>query len=88
MGYVRKRSVPSLVAGSAFSLLYASSSYLMANNLENGVQIAAVASLLLSISMGRRALKAGAAIPTVMSIAGILSTAYYGRKWYQEVYGL
>ncbi|CAN3355927.1 hypothetical protein DICA4_C01596 [Diutina catenulata] len=87
MGYSRKRSMPSLIAGLAFGGLYAVSGYLLKQNADYGLELALGSSAtLLMAGLGR-------AIPTqfkkplpLMLVAlGGLSTAYYTKK-YNEFY--
>ena len=56
-GYIRQKSVPSLIAGLAFAGLYATSGSLIAGNKDFGVELATLTSLLLSGAMVPRAIK-------------------------------
>lgn len=40
MGYARRGSLPSLIAGSTFAILYGSAGYLLKNNQDWGLEIA------------------------------------------------
>ncbi|CAK7902749.1 hypothetical protein CAAN1_18S01200 [[Candida] anglica] len=86
MGYVRKGSLPSLIAGTTFSILFGSAGYLLKQNADYGLEIAFVASSTLLAAGISRSLKAQKkAIPFVLIAIGGLSTAYYAKK-YNEFY--
>ncbi|KAJ3402391.1 hypothetical protein HDV05_008549 [Chytridiales sp. JEL 0842] len=88
MGYIKGKSVPSLVAGLTFAGLYAYSGYLIKSNADYGAELAAGTSLLLLGAMGPKALKAKKPVPVTMSLLGLVGGAYYGTKVYQNVYGV
>eukprot|EP00842_Homolaphlyctis_polyrhiza_P006994 jgi/Hompol1/884/HPOL_004018-RA len=88
MGYVKGRSVPSLVAGLTFGALYGGAGYLIANNKDYGIELASAASALLALSMVPRAIRTRGNVPVGLAIIGVLTSGYYFRKLYQQTYGL
>eukprot|EP01134_Creolimax_fragrantissima_P004101 CFRG4101T1 len=81
VGFLKKRSVPSLIAGFTFAGLYGYSSYLISTNEEIGHDLAAAASTILTLSMSRRALKSGKFMPAGMvATLGLAAGAYNGYK--------
>ncbi|CAH6720735.1 TMEM14 protein homolog [[Candida] jaroonii] len=89
MGYFRKGSVPSLIAGTAFAGLYGYSGYLLKNNQDWGLEIALASSSVLLLAGATRSFQTNfkAPIPLVLLGLGTLSTAYYLKK-YDEFYPL
>lgn len=87
MGYFRKGSVPSLIAGTAFAALYGYSGYLLKNNQDWGLEIALASSSVLLLAGATRSFQTSfkAPIPLVLLGLGTLSTAYYLKK-YDEFY--
>jgi uncharacterized membrane protein (UPF0136 family) len=59
MGYIKARSLPSLLAGMTFAGLYAYSGYLIQNNHSYGNELAVGTSALLLLAMGPKAVKTG-----------------------------
>ncbi|KAI9336337.1 transmembrane proteins 14C-domain-containing protein [Obelidium mucronatum] len=87
-GYVRGKSVPSLVAGLSFGALYAFSGNLIKRNADYGHELALGTSLVLMGAMGPRALKTKARAPVGLFTLGSLGAAYFGKKLYQQTYGV
>ncbi|KAK6459074.1 transmembrane proteins 14C-domain-containing protein [Scheffersomyces xylosifermentans] len=89
MGYVRKGSVPSLVAGLTFSALYGSAAYLLRQNADYGLELALGTSATLLVAGIGRAIptKFAKPLPLVLVALGGLSSAYYFKK-YNEFYPL
>ncbi|KAH6569420.1 hypothetical protein BASA50_000672 [Batrachochytrium salamandrivorans] len=87
MGYVKGRSIPSLVAGLGFGSLMVGAGYLIKENKEYGVELAATTSAALSLAMIPRALK-GKPAPIAVGILGLGSAAYYASKWNQQRNGV
>ncbi|CAK9437276.1 uncharacterized protein LODBEIA_P16540 [Lodderomyces beijingensis] len=87
MGYVRKGSVPSLVAGLTVSVLYGYSGYLLKQNANYGLEIALGTSSLLLVAGLGRAIPTGfqKPVPLLLVLLGGLSTGYYLKK-YNEFY--
>ncbi|KAJ3345678.1 mitochondrial glycerol-3-phosphate dehydrogenase, partial [Kappamyces sp. JEL0680] len=67
---------------------YAASGYLIQNNKNNGVELATATSGLLFGAMAPRALRLRAPAPIVLATAGLIGTAYYGKKLYEQEYGV
>ncbi|CAH2355784.1 TMEM14 protein homolog [[Candida] railenensis] len=87
MGYARKGSVPSLVAGTTFSIIYGTAGYLLKQNADWGLELALGASSTLMLAGISRTIKAQKkTIPIALVALGGLSTAYYAKK-YSEFYG-
>jgi uncharacterized membrane protein (UPF0136 family) len=72
--------VPSLVAGTAFGLLYLTSGYLIQNNKDYGFELATGTSGLLAAAMLPKAIRGGKPVPVVMALLGVSSGIYYARK--------
>ncbi|GMM34919.1 Tmh11 protein [Saccharomycopsis crataegensis] len=88
MGYVRKGSVPSLVAGVTISAMFGTAGYLLKQNADWGLELAISGSALMlagGISRGIP-VKFRKPVPLVLTTLGALSGAYYLRK-YNEFYG-
>lgn len=87
MGYFRKGSLPSLIAGSTFAILYGTSGYLLKNNADWGLELALGSStVLLAAGLGRSIpTHFKKPIPLVLLGLGGLSSAYYAKK-YNEFY--
>lgn len=79
MGYTRKHSLPSLLAGSVFALLYATAGYMIASNGQYGLQLALGTSSTLMLAGIIRANQADfqKPIPNLLLALGAVSTAYY-----------
>jgi uncharacterized membrane protein (UPF0136 family) len=78
MGFARKRSAPSLIAGLSLAVIYAYS-YLKCSGEEqqHGIRAGLVASCLLSAAMLSRAMKTRGVFPITMSTVGIASIVAY-----------
>lgn len=87
MGYMRKKSLPSLFAGLAFGGVYAISGYLLHMNRDYGLELALGTSVALAASgVLRGALSAPLKpIPVLLTICGGTGSFYYFRK-YKEFY--
>ncbi|EMR11365.1 hypothetical protein PNEG_00392 [Pneumocystis murina B123] len=80
-GYIRKRSIPSLVAGTAIGTMYGCSSILLHYRLSPGYQLALFTSSLLTTTSIIRLYKSGIKpLPTILGLVGILTTGYYSKK--------
>ncbi|KAJ3013087.1 UNVERIFIED_CONTAM: hypothetical protein HDU68_000878 [Siphonaria sp. JEL0065] len=78
IGFVKGKSVPSLVSGMSCAGLYALAGYRLANGESYGAEIAIGVSLLLLIMMGPKAVKTGKPVPRIMSALGLFGTLFYG----------
>ena len=87
MGYIKKKSMPSLIAGSVLSSGFFGSAYMINNqnssstDVRNAFIIGAVSSLVLGGVMFPRFLKTKAVMPAgVCSLVAALGAAYNGQK--------
>lgn len=87
MGYNRKGSLPSLVAGGTLAILYGTAGYLLKQNADWGLELALGSSSVLLVAGLARAIPTQFKKPMPLALAGLgaLSTAYYGKK-YNEFY--
>lgn len=87
IGYYRKKSVPSLVAGLAISVLYGGAGYLLKQNADYGLELALGTSTTLLVAGIGRAIPTQFKKPLPLVLLGLggLSTAYYAKK-YNEFY--
>ncbi|KAI9004802.1 transmembrane proteins 14C-domain-containing protein [Gaertneriomyces semiglobifer] len=88
IGYAKTKSRPSLIAGLAFGALFGTAGYLIQNNQDYGVELATGTSVLLLSAMAPRALKTRKPVPIGLSTVALLGTYYYGKKIYEQVYGV
>ena len=87
-GFMKTGSKPSLIGGLVTGSLYLTSSYLLKENKDGGLQLAVGTSALLMGSMARRALIVRAPVPMAMFSMGALATAYYGKALKEDIYGI
>lgn len=87
IGYLRKGSVPSLVAGATLGVLYGYAGYLLKNNADWGLELALGCSSTLLVAGFSRAIPTHfrKPVPLVLVVLGGISTAYYAKK-YKEFY--
>ncbi|ESX00984.1 putative membrane protein [Ogataea parapolymorpha DL-1] len=84
MGFARKRSMPSLIAGVSMSALYFTAGYLLKNNMEWGIHTALATSAVLCGAGISRSLKVGfKPVPASLTVLGAASSAYYAYKYTQ-----
>ncbi|EDK45074.1 hypothetical protein PVL30_002749 [Lodderomyces elongisporus] len=83
MGYVRKGSLPSLIAGTAVSVLYGYSGYLLKQNANYGIELALGTSSILLVAGLARAIPTGfqKPVPLILLLLGSVSTGYYFKKY-------
>ncbi|KAK6205085.1 transmembrane proteins 14C-domain-containing protein [Scheffersomyces amazonensis] len=89
IGYSRKGSLPSLVAGLTFGTIYGYSGYLLHKNADWGLELAlGASSFLLATGLARSIpTKFKKPLPLVLTVLGGLGSAYYLKK-YNEFYPL
>lgn len=85
-GFVKSKSVPSLVAGLGFAALYASAGVLIGRgDCKHGHAVAAATSVALASVMGPKFLRTRAAFPagvfTVISIPAAIYDGYKANEW-------
>lgn len=78
IGFVRTRSVPSIVAGLGVGAMYAFGGYRIREGQDYGYEICAAASTLLLASSAPRARKGP--VPAALTASSTLALAYYGKK--------
>ncbi|KAI8058402.1 transmembrane proteins 14C-domain-containing protein [Syncephalis plumigaleata] len=88
MGYVKGRSMPSLVAGLAFGTAYGVAGYLIHKNKDHGHDLAAATSSVLMVAMLPRGLRTRKPLPLLLASLGMASGAYHFRKAYEERHGV
>lgn len=79
IGFAKTKSVPSLAGGGLLGAMFLTSGYLMQNNKDYGLEMAAGTSGFMTAIMLPRAIK-GKPLPIVLSVVGLVSGIYYGRK--------
>lgn len=79
MGYIKKGSIPSLLAGGFVSVIYFVGGALASKGRKSGLIISLAASIVLLIAGLARAIvtKFEKTVPLVLTGLGLLSTAYY-----------
>ncbi|KAJ3226325.1 hypothetical protein HDU78_010395 [Chytriomyces hyalinus] len=88
VGYVKSKSLPSLVAGVSFGALYAVTGHLIRTNADYGVELGVGTSVLLMGATGPRAFKTMKRVPLGMFTMGALGAGYFGKKLYQQQCGV
>ncbi|ODV84063.1 hypothetical protein CANARDRAFT_9059 [[Candida] arabinofermentans NRRL YB-2248] len=85
MGYAKKKSLPSLVAGTSISALYFFAGYLLKENKEYGIHTALATSAVLAGAGISRSSKTGfkKPVPLMLALLGLTSTGYYAYKYNQ-----
>ncbi|EGC38460.1 hypothetical protein DICPUDRAFT_75993 [Dictyostelium purpureum] len=86
IGYVKSKSLPSLIAGSVFGILYSSSAYFLHKN-ENklGLGLSVITSSLLVGSMGKKAIATQKPVPIVMSSSALVVGLINAKSLYSFV---
>eukprot|EP01063_Lacrimia_lanifica_P035189 TRINITY_DN6647_c0_g1_i1.p1 TRINITY_DN6647_c0_g1~~TRINITY_DN6647_c0_g1_i1.p1 ORF type:complete len:103 (+),score=45.51 TRINITY_DN6647_c0_g1_i1:64-372(+) len=84
MGYAKKKSVPSLVAGLTFASAFAYAAHLQSQGEQLGCKVGTAASVLLLGAMFPKYLKTKAIMPAGMcSLIGFGTAAVNGYEWSQ-----
>ena len=83
VGFIRKKSVPSLAGGFACAGLYACSAYMInSGEPESGHKLGLGASTLIAAGFGARALKSSKkTMPVVLAVLGLAGSFYNFQKW-------
>ncbi|PHH58990.1 hypothetical protein CDD81_3962 [Ophiocordyceps australis] len=85
MGYVRTRSVPSLVAGSAVGMLYGIGGYRLQNRQPYGIELSLLASLVLGGSSVPRAIRLRKPVPVLLSVLSAFGILTFGNAYRQKL---
>ncbi|KJZ80600.1 hypothetical protein HIM_00450 [Hirsutella minnesotensis 3608] len=85
MGYVKTRSVPSLVAGSAVGLLYGLGGYRIQNRQPYGVELSLLASVVLGGSAIPRAIRLRKPVPVLLSVLSAFGMLTFGNAYRQKM---
>lgn len=81
MGYISKRSVPSLVAGLTVGALYGLGGYRIQNRQPYGVELALLASIVLAGSSIPRAIRTPRPIPVGLSVIAAFGLYNFGLAY-------
>ncbi|CAB77006.1 TMEM14 protein-like protein [Schizosaccharomyces pombe] len=81
IGYLRKKSKVSLIAGTALGANFAWASKLMERGSSQGINYAFYGSLVLLASSGPRFYKSRKPVPMILTVLGVISTWYFYRLW-------
>lgn len=79
-GYVRTRSIPSLVAGVGVGALYGVAGYIIKENKDYGHETGLAASVIMASSMVPKAIKTHKPFPVALAICSVTTGAYYTKK--------
>ncbi|TWU71149.1 hypothetical protein ED733_001504 [Metarhizium rileyi] len=85
MGYVRTRSMPSIIAGSAVGVLYGIGGYRIQNREPYGVELSLLASVVLGGSAIPRAIRLRKPVPVLLSVLSVFGLFTFGRAYSQKV---
>lgn len=81
-GYVRTKSMPSLVAGVALGAGFGVAGYMLQNgSMTQGHGVALFASTITMSAMGVRAIKSRKPLPIAISSLGAVSAAYHAQRF-------
>jgi uncharacterized membrane protein (UPF0136 family) len=76
IGYAKSNSAASLIAGTTFGFLYFVAAYLLMQNNRNGRRLILIASAILILAMGRKALNAKP-VPILMVALALSCIGFY-----------
>ncbi|KAK5574697.1 hypothetical protein RB653_009950 [Dictyostelium firmibasis] len=83
IGYTKSKSMPSLIAGGVFGLLYSTSAYYLSQgNAKVGLGFSIVASSLLGGVMGKKALATSKPIPIILTTGSVITFLSSGKELY------
>ncbi|KAM4054918.1 transmembrane proteins 14C domain-containing protein [Hirsutella rhossiliensis] len=85
MGYVRTRSVPSLVAGSAVGILYGFGGYRLQSRQPYGIELSLLASVILGGSAIPRAIRLKKPVPILLSVLSTFGMLTFGNAYRQQL---
>ena len=85
MGFVRKGSVPSLVAGVSVGALYALAGWRMQAGKPYSNEMALLASCVLAGASGPKAMRTGAPVSVGLSVLALAGLWVYGNAWRRGV---
>ncbi|KAF4587746.1 UPF0136 domain protein [Ophiocordyceps camponoti-floridani] len=85
MGFVRTRSKPSLIAGSAVGILYGIGGYRMQNKQPYGIELGLLASIILGGSSIPRAIRIRKPVPIVLSILSTFGLLTFGNAYRESL---
>ncbi|QUC17747.1 uncharacterized protein UV8b_01988 [Ustilaginoidea virens] len=84
MGYVKSRSVPSLIAGTAVGVLYGLGGYRIQNRQPYGVELSLLASVVLGGSAIPRAIRLRKPVPVLLSALSVFGLVTFGKAYQQR----
>lgn len=79
MGYAKRGSVPSMVAGCSVGLLYGLGAYRLQNRQPYGVELALLASVVLGGASIPRAIRLKKPVPIMLSLLSTLGAVTFGN---------
>ncbi|KAN0025284.1 hypothetical protein ACTFIU_003544 [Dictyostelium citrinum] len=83
IGYAKSKSMPSLIAGSVFGLLYSTSAYYLSQgNNKVGLGVSILASSLLGGVMGKKAIATSKPIPIILATGSAITLLSSGKELY------
>ncbi|CAG9970998.1 unnamed protein product [Clonostachys byssicola] len=80
MGYVKTRSLPSIIAGCSVGFLYALGGYRIQNRQPYGVEISLLASMILGCASFPRAIKLRKPVPVLLSVLSAFGLFTFGGE--------
>ncbi|KAJ4416353.1 hypothetical protein N0V82_006790 [Gnomoniopsis sp. IMI 355080] len=84
MGYVRTKSLPSIIAGWSVGLLYILGGYRQQNGEPYGIELSLLASIILGGSSIPRAIRLKKTVPMVLSALATFGMLLFGNSVYQR----